>query len=139
MSLENELFQRILEIALPWYVEAVDTAPGSREVHVYLVHEDTAKWVCAQCGDPCTLYDHQNERQWRDLELLRKRTILHAEPPRVKCGVHGVRVAALPWARPLSRFTTRLEAFVTELLKRTDARAVASLLDLSSEEVSSII
>jgi transposase len=62
------------------------------------------------------------------LDLLGKRTILHAEPPRGKCDAHGVRVAALPWARPLSRFTKRFEAFAVELLKKADARAVAEHL-----------
>jgi len=111
--------------------------PG--EVHIYLAHEDLPGWPCAECGAPSKLYDHQPERQWRHLDTCQYHTILHAEPPRSQCSVHGVRVVKLPWADPGSRFTALFEALAIAWLKAASQKAVGEQLGLSWEEIHGIM
>lgn len=47
-------------------------------------------------------------------------TYLHARLPRVKCPDHGVRQVRLPWAEPMSRFTTLFERMALDVLKECD-------------------
>ncbi|MGH3546857.1 MAG: transposase family protein [Pseudonocardiaceae bacterium] len=44
-------------------------------------------------------------RRWRGLDLGMTEVYLQATTRRVACPTHGVVVAAVPWARPGSRFT----------------------------------
>jgi len=89
---DRELYRRILGLESPWYVASVNLQMNPREVHIHLAHQDAASWPCGECGAPSKLYDHQPERQWRHLDTRQYRTILHAEPPRSQCPMHGVRV-----------------------------------------------
>ena len=136
---DRELYRRILGIEGPWLVSSVDLQLPSREVHIYLSHEDLASWPCAECGAPCRLYDHQPERQWRHLDTCQYRTILQAEPPRSQCPTHGVRVVKLPWAEPSSRFTALFEALAIAWLKAASQKAVAEQLGLSWDEIHGVM
>ena len=134
-----ELYGRILGIAAPWRVERVELKLQQGEVHVYLAHDDKLQWPCAECGASCVLYDHQAERQWRHLDTCQYRTILHAEPPRSECRVHGVRIVKLPWAEANSRFTALMEGMAIAWLRHASQKAVAEQLRLSWDEIHSIL
>jgi transposase len=135
---DRELYAQILGIRTPWQVERVDLKLSEGEVHVHLAHEPGLLWPCPECGEPCPLYDHQPERRWRHLDTCQYRTILHAEPPRSNCGVHGPRAVRLPWAEPNSRFTALFEALAIEWLKVASQQAVADQMGLSWDEVHAI-
>jgi transposase len=134
-----ELYGQILGIAVPWRVERVELKLQQGEVHVYLAHEDNLQWPCSECGASCALYDHQAERQWRHLDTCQYRTILHAEPPRSQCSVHGVRVVKLPWAEANSRFTALMEGMAIAWLRHASQKAVAEQLRLSWDEIHGIM
>jgi transposase len=136
---DSELYGRILGITDPWRVERVDLQLQQGEVHVYLTHDDQGEWPCPECGVPCALYDHQEQRQWRHLDTCQYRTILHAAPPRSECREHGVRVVKLPWAEPHSRFTALMEGLAIAWLKQASQKAVAEQLRLSWDEVHAIM
>ena len=136
---DSELYGRILGISDPWRVERVDLQLQQGEVHVYLTHDDKREWPCPECGVPCALYDHQEQRQWRHLDTCQYRTILHAAPPRSACREHGVRVVKLPWAEPHSRFTALMEGLAIAWLKQASQKAVAEQLRLSWDEVHAIM
>ena len=70
---DRELYRRILGIEAPWYVDSVELKLEEGEVHVRLAHHDIIDWPCPECGDPCKLYDHQPERQWRHLDTCNYR------------------------------------------------------------------
>src|SRR5262245_58715257 len=106
---DRELYRQILGIEAPWWVERVELKLAEGEVHVYPEHQEVGSWPCVEWGASCPLYDHQGERQWRDLDSCQYRTILQARPPRTECGEHGVRVVKMPWAEPSSRFTALRE------------------------------
>ena len=88
---DRELYEQILGIRSPWYVERVELKleNGKGAVRIYLEHQQDRLWPCSECGQECALYDHQPERQWRHLDTCQYQTILHASPPRSDCPEHG--------------------------------------------------
>ena len=72
---------------------------------------------------------HDSEQKsWRHLDFFEHEAYLVARVPRVRCGEHGVRQVALPWARPGSGFTLLFEALVMALAAQMPIRAVAELV-----------
>src|SRR5436853_427470 len=63
-------------IGSPWYVGRVELKldQGQGAVHVYVNHQLIQTWSCGECGQPCALYDHQPERQWRHLDTCQYRS-----------------------------------------------------------------
>jgi len=65
---------------------------------------------CSRCQRRCPGYDTSPApRRWRSLDLGTTQVYLQATTSRVACAEHGVVVAAVPWARPGSRFTAAFE------------------------------
>ncbi|HYN51968.1 MAG TPA: ISL3 family transposase [Thermoleophilaceae bacterium] len=84
---------------------------------------------CGVCGRRCPGYDWgEGRRRWRALDLGTTFAYVEAEAPRVECRRHGVIVAAVPWARHDSAFTTAFEDQCAWLAINTSARAVAALM-----------
>ena len=55
---------------------------------------------CGLCRRRSPGYDAwPGRRRWRTLDLGSVTAVLEARSPRVRCRVHGVVVAAVPWAR----------------------------------------
>ncbi len=136
---DRELYRQILGIDTPWFVESVELKLGEGEVHVHLGHREVQSWPCPECGADCRLYDHQPERRWRHLDTCQYQTIMHAKPPRVECGEHGVRVIRLPWAEPSSRFTALFERLAIDWLRAANQSAVGVRLGLSWDEMHGIM
>jgi transposase len=89
----------------------IGAGPGGGEVVVLAVRPDhDHRNRCARCGRRCRYYDEgEGRRRWRAPDAGVMACYLEAGAPRVSCPVHGVVVAAVPWARPGSRFTTAFE------------------------------
>jgi transposase len=134
---DKELYRQILGIQSPWFVERVEL--GSGEIRVYLEHDQDQQWACPECGKPCGVYDHQEERRWRHLDTCQYRTILHAKIPRADCSEHGARVVKVPWAETGSRFTALFEAVAISWLRQASQKAVAEQLQLSWDEIHRIL
>ena len=65
------------------------------------------RWRCPVCGGKCHVHDYVcDEAFWRCMDFGPVETRIGARVPRVSCPVHGVATAAVPWAKPGSRFTT---------------------------------
>ena len=136
---DRQLYQQILGITAPWFVAEVELDLEAEEVHVHLAHQQQASWPCAECGKPCPLHDHQDERTWRHLDTCQYRTLLHTELPRTRCEEHGVRVVDIPWAEPYGRFTALFERLVIDWLEAASQQAVADRMGLSWDEVHGIM
>ena len=136
---DHELYEQILGITPPWQVARVQLKLEEGSVHVYLGHGERASWRCPECEEPCPLHDHEPERPWRHLDTCQYETVLHAELPRTKCPVHGVRVVRVPWALPGSRFTLLFEGLAIAWLRAASQRAVATRLGLTWDEVHGIM
>jgi len=95
---------------------------------------------CSRCSRRARPYDHGNgRRRWRSLDFGTIRVYLEADAPRVACPDHGVVVAAVPWARPASRFTHGFEDTAAWLVAHAPATAVAELLRVTWRTVTGIV
>jgi transposase len=95
---------------------------------------------CSRCGRRCPGYDSGREpRRWRGLDLGTTPVFLQARTSRVSCREHGVLVAAVPWARPGSRFTTAFEDTAAWLVCHASLSVVAMLLRVAWRSVADIV
>lgn len=136
---DHQLYEQILGIQSPWFVERVELKVEDGAVHVHLAHREDATWNCPECGRKCPLHDHTPERIWRHLNTCQYQTLLHAATPRTNCPEHGVHAVRLPWAEPHSRFTLLFERLAIDWLLAASQQAVAERLGLSWDEVHGIL
>ncbi|MFG2250891.1 ISL3 family transposase [Spirillospora sp. NPDC048823] len=95
---------------------------------------------CPHCDRRCGRYDAgDGRRRWRTLDLGTLRCLLEADAPRIRCRDHGVRVAAVPWARPGARFTGAFADTAAWLTSRSPASTVAQFLRITWRSVQSIV
>jgi transposase len=94
---------------------------------------------CGICRRRCARYDWgEGRRRWRALDMGTIFAYVEAEAPRVTCRRHGVVVAAVPWARHASWFTTAFEDQCAWLAVHASASAVAALMRTSWRAVDGI-
>lgn len=130
-------FSRLLRLPGVW-VRAVRFDPGRVVVTVAL----RRRWlICPVCGFETIsrerLQDHDSV--WRALDLGVWRLEIHARLRQLRCPAHGVRVEAVPFARPGSRFTRDFEDLVCWLAAHTDSTAVSQLLRIDWQTVGRIV
>jgi len=130
---DKDLYQTLLGLNSPWYVARVELELKEGKVHVWVEHGEN-QWMCPECGEACSMYDHVEERTWRHLDTMQYTTLLHARAPRVCCDEHGVRQVKLPWAEPKSRFTLLFETFAISVLKAVGVGGARKILKLSWDE-----
>ena len=95
---------------------------------------------CSRCARRCPGYDTSPaQRRWRGLDLGTTQVFLQARTRRVSCPEHGVVVAAVPWARPGSRFTAAFEDTCAWLVCHAALSVVAMLLRVAWRSVSDIV
>ena len=95
---------------------------------------------CGRCGMRAPRYDNgEGPRRWRSLDAGTTRVYLQAAAPRVSCPTHGVVVAAVPWARHGSRFTSAFEDTVAWLACHAALSVLAVLLRVTWRSVAAII
>jgi transposase len=95
---------------------------------------------CGRCRRRCRGYDAgRGRRRWRTLDMGLVRTFVEADAPRVKCGVHGVVVASVPWARHDAGHTRLFDQVVAWLATTTSKEAVTELMRIAWRTVGSII
>jgi transposase len=131
---DTELYQQLLGLAEPWTVRRVQLSVAEGRVDVWVEHPRQQRFDCPQCDRRLGVYDHAGERAWRHLDSCQFLTFLHARPPRVDCPEHGVHQVRLPWAEPMSRFTTLFERLAIDVLTECDVQAAARLLRISWDE-----
>lgn len=134
----TELFTAALGLAKPWRVKAVRFAPSASEIHFDVTCE-AARLPCPRCAAPAQPIHDRQRRDWQHLHFFQYRALIHAELPRVRCGVCGergdseVQQVPAPWARERSGFTLLFEAMVVTLagMSRMPVRRIAALLGVS--------
>ena len=94
---------------------------------------------CGECGAVAGLYDRgDGRRRWRALDAGTTRVFIEAAAPRVNCKVHGVTVAAVPWARHGARHTREFDDQAAWLVTHTSKTAVMELMRVSWRTVGAI-
>lgn len=118
----TELFTAVLGLAEPWRVKAMCFAPAVHEIHFDVVRAAT-RLPCSRCAGAPELPIHDRQlRDWQHLHFFQCRALIHAEVPRVRCGVCGergdseVQQVPVPWARERSGSTLLFEAMLVTLV-----------------------
>ncbi|WP_104133078.1 ISL3 family transposase [Cryobacterium sp. M91] len=95
---------------------------------------------CGSCQKRSPRYDlGDGRRRWRGLDVGSIRVHLEADAPRVSCRVHGVTVAAVPWARHQSGQTMFFDDQVAWLATQTSKTAITVLMRIAWRTVGAII
>ena len=95
---------------------------------------------CGVCSKRCPGYDQgSGKRRWRTLDLGSVRAVVEADSPRVRCTVHGVVVAGVPWARHGAGHTRTFDDMVAWLAVACSKTAVKELMRIAWRTVGAII
>lgn len=95
---------------------------------------------CGLCGKRCPRYDRgPGPRRWRTLDLGLVPAYLEACIPRVRCPVHGVVVARVPWARHGAGHTRTFDDLTAWLATYCPKSAVQQLLRIAWRTVGAIV
>lgn len=133
---ESLLYEHILGVTKPWFVEHIELI--EKTVHVYVAHDFHVALSCPMCGDACTRYDSK-PRTWRHLDTCQFQTIVHCDIPRTDCPEHGALQVNVPWAEKGGRFTHLFESLVIDWLQEATVNAVARRFGLSWNAVDGIM
>ena len=112
---DNDLFQLALGITSPWFVASSAFDGAKKRLDIQLDFKSGSRFDCPDCkATGCPVHDTV-EKTWRHLDFFQHQAFLHARTPRITCGKCGVRLVAVPWARPGSGFTLLFEGFAMAL------------------------
>jgi transposase len=95
--------------------------------------------VCAGCGQVCAATHDTVLWRWRHLDLGGQRCFITAWLRRVKCADWGVRLEAVAWARPGSRFTRDFEDVIAYLAQQMAKDPIARLMRIAWDTVGRIV
>lgn len=119
---------------------ALEGEEGAETVVVGVRPTRSQQGRCSRCGGKAARYDNGGgRRRWRGLDLGSTIVELEADAPRVRCRLDGVVVAAVPWARPGSRFTRSFEQQCAWLAAHCAGSAVAELMRVAWRSVTAIV
>jgi transposase len=130
----NTAFNRLLRLEGA-SVEAVSFA---REGIVVSVRVRRRRRVCSHCGQIVAVTHDTARRRWRHLDLGGTRCFVEASLRRVRCLDCGVRVEAVPFARPAARHTRAFDELVAWLTQQQAKTAVQRLLRIGWRTVGRI-
>jgi len=130
------LYQQILGIGHPWFVERVTLKKEEKEVEVVVGCSET-NWACPECHRAMHIHEHK-QRRWRHLDTCQFKTIIVANAPRVKCEEHGCQTVKVPWAEDKGRFSALFERFAIDLLLECSISAACDLLRITWAEADGI-
>ncbi len=121
--------------------------PGARVIDVSFTPEGVVVEValrrrraaCSGCGQVCRSVHDRSRRRWRHLDLAGQR--LHVEycVRRVRCPDCGVRVEAVPFARPRARHTRDFEDLTAFLAQQMAKTPITALLRIGWDTVGAIV
>jgi transposase len=125
---DTDLFQLALGLVPPWMVKAVSFDADKRRLDLEIDFFTGGRFACSGCGKAdCPVHDTVM-KEWRHLDFFQHQAFLHARTPRTKCDDCGVRLVAVPWARPGSGFTLLFEALAMTLVTHMPVAAAARLM-----------
>jgi len=110
--------------------------PAGTTVRVALRRRRAA---CSGCGQICGQVHDRALRRWRHLDLAGQRCFVEYELRRVRCADCGVRVEAVPWARPKARHTRDFEDLVAFCAQQMAKTPITALLRVGWDTVGTIV
>ena len=104
MKNSTEIFEKALQLQLPWEVQCVTFKKGSK-------FKD-------KIGNESNVHD-TIERSWQYLNFFQHQCFITAKVPRIKTNTGQVETVAVPWARGGSGFTLLFEAYAIIKVAKT--------------------
>jgi transposase len=96
--------------------------------------------VCGGCGQTGALEIHDRRvKRWRHLDLGASRCVIECELRRLRCPDCGVRLEAVPWARPGAAHTRDFEDVVAWLAQQMAFAPIARLLRIGWHSIGPIV
>jgi len=95
--------------------------------------------VCSTCGQLGGSVHGRRVERWRHLDLGASRCAIECELRRLMCRDCGVRLEAVPWARPSSSYTRDFEDLVAFLAQQMAKTPIARLVRIAWETVGRIV
>ena len=138
--MRNARLWRVLLGVEKTVVEAIDLDDETGVLIAWVRSTGSMRSRCGECLRRCPGYDQgEGRRRWRTLDAGTIRVELEADAPRVSCRVHGVTVAAVPWARHQAGHTHLFDAQVAWLATQTSKSAVTQLMRIAWRTVGAIV
>jgi len=122
---EITLYEHILGIKQPWFVEDVRLDANSDFVSIDVAIDDDVI--------------DKRRRKWRHLDTCQLQTFVEADVPRVQCKEHGCKTVQVPWAEGSARYTVLFECHVLKWLQSTSINTVRERFSLSWNAVDGIM
>lgn len=135
----RDFFNLIMDFGDEWVVTKIETDHRLKHVYIYLEYTlDT--YEDPRTLEPAKLYDHNEMREWRHLDIFDYKSYIRCRIPRVLCKDGKVRQISLGWADSHNRHTNHFEIKVINLLKLTKNQSkTAEFLNCSFRVVNRII
>jgi transposase len=130
-------FNRLLR--LPG-ASVIDVSFGSEGV-IVSVRLRRRRRVCSRCGQTGSqlqIHDRRLKR-WRHLDVGRTRCVIECELRRLRCRDCGIRLEAVPWARPDAHHTRDFEDVTAWLAQQMAKTPIAGLLRIAWDTVGQIV
>ena len=104
---KEELYKTLLHLTEYWEVENIEVKEPD-EIYVDVGYKGLV-WDDPVSGEPCTVYDHRDERLWRHLDTMQYKTYIRCCVPRVTKPDGKIETIDVPWADSFERHTYLLE------------------------------
>jgi len=136
----GDVFALGLGLEAPWKLsgQRLDIDKRPHELHLEVVTDRGAAFPCPACRRACKPHDFQSFT-WQHLNFFQHHCFITARVPRVDCPDHGVRRAAVPWARPGSRFTLLFEQAALVLVREMPVLAAARFMGITDKRLWRIV
>ena len=125
---DTDLFQLALGLTSPWEVQSSIFDPETKRLDIGLYFARGSTFTCPGCAKTGLKAHDTVSKTWRHLNFFQHEAYLTAKVPRVKCDHCGVRLVAIPWARPGSGFTLLFEAMIMTLTKAMPVKTIAEFV-----------
>lgn len=136
---DTQLYQQLLGLTEEWKIIDIQINFEKLEVHVFIEYRDKKQGKCPDCSKDSSIYDVRDERNWRHLDTMQFKTILHCKIPRINCKEHGIKSIKTDWADKYSRYTLMFEKWAIQVLLACKNHSQAQeLLGLSWDETHNI-
>lgn len=128
-------FNRLLDLSGARVTDVAFAGDGV----IVVVAPTKRRAACSNCGQVCRGVHDRHVRRWRHLDLGSSTCFIECELRRVRCRDCGVRVEAVPFARPGARHTRDFEDVVAFLAQQMAKTPNARLMRIAWSTVGAIV
>lgn len=132
VDVTDKLMEIALQIQDPWKISGVEFSPEANRLDIYVDFAKGTIFPCPVCGGPAKGYDTK-QMTWRHRDFFEYETFIHARVPRVECSKEecGVKKIGVPWARPGSGLSLKMEMHMMTLVREMPVNAISRIFNIT--------